>query len=682
MDTDPLLEALETIRQRLCGEVEILDGAGIPVPPAAIPALADAMSPDGSWPDVDYANDHPKDWAAAEHLARLHAMARGWFQPGTPIHGAEAVRAAILRGLDFWYARNPRNSNWWWMDIGAPLLLGDTLLCMQGACDRSYVERARPTFACQQPIHAYTGQNLVWVAWTRIQHGILTGDPALVSQGYIAIGNEVRLALESEGIQPDMSFHQHGKLLYSGGYGSSFAADVSRLIAVAAGTPYAWPPHLVDRVSGYVLDGCRWMVRGRTFDPSACGREITRQGHSAARFRVALRHLASFDHARRAEAQAAAAVDPAAGRSLVAGNRHFWCSDFMVQHRPAYGLSVRLTSRRLLDTDWACGGGEGRLCHHMAEGATFVMRDGDEYRDLYPVWNWQQIPGTTVVRAAADFDPEALRRFGERAFAGGASDGNIGCAAMDFSRADFRARKAWFFFEDGVVALGAGIAAPATAPVRTMLNQCRWRGPALMAAAAAPLAAGEYRLGPGTVFWHDGVAYRVLDGTGTLRLGPQSGAWSDCGVGSPERLTLDVMNAGLDHGVGPAGATYAYAVIPGVEAGAVFVEDPARRVVVSNTPALQAVWHAGDGRGHAVFYEPGAVTFPDGQRVAVDRPCIVLYHPRRDGAAELTVAQPEQRDGLIAFRLDGRLRAAVAVSLPSGTHAGSSMSVVWPAAGH
>jgi len=191
-----------------------------------------------------------------------------------------------------------------------------------------------------------------------------------------------------------------------------------------------------------------------------------------------------------------------------------------------------------------------------------------------------------------------------------------------------------------------------------------------------PLAADEYSLKAGSAFWQDGVTYWILDGTGTLRLGPQSGAWSDCGVESSERLTLPVMNAGLDHGVRPQGATYAYAVQPDVRESTAFADRPQRFVIVSNTPAAQAVWHAGDGRGHAVFYEAGSILFADGQLIGVDRPCILLYHPCRDGSTIFTVAQPEQEEGIVTLSLDGRTRGTLGVSLPPGVYAGASQTLV------
>jgi len=336
---------------------------------------------------------------------------------------------------------------------------------------------------------------------------------------------------------------------------------------------------------------------------------------------------------------------------------------------------VRMTRPHLVNADWPCCGGEGRLCHHMADGATFIMRDGEEYRDLYPVWNWRRIPGTTVVQDGGALDPDRLRGPGERPFAGGASDGQVGCAAMDFSRGGLTARKAWFLFDGGLVALGAAIRAEAAVPVRTTLNQCRWRGPAFLDHDPLPLAAGEYCLAPGMTFRHDGVAYHILDGHGTLRLGPQSGAWSDCGVGVPDPLTLGVLDAGINHGVRPAGATYTYAVIP--DRGQPAAASPLDCVVVCNEPARQAVWDTEALRGHVVFYEPGNVEFPDGQRIGVDQPCILLYRPLPDRSVELTLAQPEKREGLLSLNLEGLLQGTLAVSLPRHPCAGSSQTVIW-----
>jgi chondroitin AC lyase len=672
--TDARLADLEVLRKRFCEEAETTV-EGLPLPNRDLMKLAGALKPDGSWPDIVYDNGNLKDWTAAEHLRRLRQLARAWFRARQKSRNQDRLLKAVLSALDGWYARNPQNPNWWWMQIGAPLLLGETLLCIKGSCDPSTITRAEPAFRAHDPVIRFTGQNLVWTATVMLYHAILTDNPEQASLAFMLIGREVRVFPDDEGLQPDMSFHQHGKMLYSGGYGQAFAGDIGRLVALAAGTAYAFPKPLVNRFTRFILDGSRWMVRGRTFDPGAIGREISRQGLDASRFFSGLQALSRLDQPRQPEALESAGFDPKTGRSLVSGNRYFWCSDFMVQHRPAYYLSIRMPSPRILNADFACCGGEGRLCHHIADGVTHILCDGDEYRDVYPAWNWRQIPGTTAVQTEGPFNPETLRLPGEKPFAGGASDGAVGCAAVDFSRAGLQARKAWFLFDDGLVALGAGITCPGPDPVRTTLNQCRRRGPVFQAGSKTPLPDGLHPLAPGSAFWHDRVAYHILDGAGTLRLGDQTGAWSDCGVGSPDPVTIPMLNAGLDHGTQPKGASYAYLVRPGLESVKFSKKGSASFVILRNEPCLQAVWHDKAKRGHAVFYAPGSVSFPDGLQLGVDRPCIVLYHPTKRGRLIFTVAQPEQLDGLITLRLKGKTSAELGVSLPSHDYAGASQTV-------
>ena len=39
----------------------------------------------------------------------------------------------------------------------------------------------------------------------------------------------------------DISLHQHGAMLYSGGYGLGFARNIGSLIKLAEDTPYEFP---------------------------------------------------------------------------------------------------------------------------------------------------------------------------------------------------------------------------------------------------------------------------------------------------------------------------------------------------------------------------------------------------------------------------------------------------------
>jgi len=675
MPSDEKLLALQTMRERICNEPLPLDGAGRPVPASQAEEHLASQRDDGSWADIDYDCDNLKDWDATRHLHRLYAMAKGWYGPESPLSKRDDALQAVCRGLDYWYDRDPVNPNWWHNQIGAPMALGNGLLHVADVCGPERIERAVPLFERFHPASRFTGQNLVWVACIAIRHGILTRDAELASEGFSWILREVQVMPRAEGIQPDRSFYQHGLLLYSGGYGAGFICDVAKFAALASGTAYAWPEEKVKLLTELVLDGTRWMVRGRTFDPGIIGREITRPGHNAERYFSACRSLAALPGPRQAEMRAAA--DAAGQGSAVNGNRHFWCSDLMTHHRPGLYASMRLASDRVLSADNPCCGGEGRLAHHMVEGATFFLRSGDEYRDLYPVWNWQQIPGTTAEQIEGGMDRKGLRRLGERGFSGGASDGQVGCAGMDFSREGLTARKACFFFDRSVLCLGAGITCTSPHPVRSTIDQCHLRGEVCVTGGDVTrlVEAETQTYEAGSSLAHDGLVYRLLDGAATLSTAAQSGAWSDCGVGSDERLSLPVLNLGIEHGAGPRDASYAYEVGLAEGGDGAGPGSGSALGIVENSGRAQAAWSEADGIGMVVLYEPGAVRFAADLSVTADRACALLVRRQADGGLHITAADPAQGSGVLGLRLEGALRLEVGLSLPGGAMAGSSTAV-------
>ena len=88
----------------------------------------------------------------------------------------------------------------------------------------------------------WTGANLIWGASNTIKHAILIEDGALLCQAVERAAKELEIARDGqEGIPPDGSFYQHGPRLYSGGYGRSFADEISQMTYCLQQTPYQFP---------------------------------------------------------------------------------------------------------------------------------------------------------------------------------------------------------------------------------------------------------------------------------------------------------------------------------------------------------------------------------------------------------------------------------------------------------
>jgi chondroitin AC lyase len=677
---------LAVVRQRL------LDLCAVVPDPNEVRGWVATLNTDGAWPDIDYGDRSHANWKPAIHVRRLAALAAAYAVAGSELAGDGSTLEAALRALDHWYAEDYTCPNWWYNVIGVPMAVYETLLLL--APDLNDERMVSGLRVLERAELGMTGQNLVWVATITVARGCLDGDALIAKQAFDRIADEIRVT-EAEGIQPDWSFHQHGPQLYAGGYGRGFAVDCARFARLARGTVFALPDEKIEILSGYVLDGQQWMVRGPVFDYSACGREITRKraGSSGSVVR-ACRDLAALETERQAEFEACAARLTGAvfhPKSALSGNRCFWRSALMTHHRPGYFLSLRLTNPDLSQTE-VCND-ENLLGRHLSDGLTYLYRRGDEYRDIFPVWDWKRLPGTTVEQN--DETPTVRNgERGQRSFSGGVSNGRVGLAAMDFARGDLEVRKAWFCVEDEIVCLGAGLHCSTDFPVETTLNQCLQAGPVTVAGVTdrepTIMVAGEdHRLEAPCWIHHDSVGYVIERGPGgVVRAGPQTGAWWRINRMYPdEPVTTDVFRAGILHGAGVAGGDYDYRILPGVSAEetAAHAREPGVQVW-RNTAVSQVLVSADSTVLGAVFYEAGGcgpyAGFP---AVEVSLPCLLLAEDAGD-SLELTVACPDHGGEVLEVSLQRRLAGEdavwdadagvtrVAFVLPGGGLRGSSVS--------
>jgi chondroitin AC lyase len=234
-------------------------------------------------------------------------------------------------------------------------------------------------------------------------------------------------------------------------------------------------------------------------------------------------------------------------------------------------------------------------------------------------------------------------------------------------------RKAWFFFDKEMVALGAGITSSRDEPVGTTLNQTLLHGPVLIDGHA--IEPGELKLPPASGVLHDGVGYAFLEpGTARVKLGPQTGDWQSISASNSDApVTEQVFSLWIDHGVRPRDAQYAYAVLPGINAQqlADWVARPPVRVI-SNTTSLQAVIHEQLGVAGIIFHTPGSVTLAAGSTVEVDRRCLVLIVPHGN-ATRIAVSSPGGETGTVHLTLTTpQTRSRLAFEMPGGELGGKS----------
>ena len=487
-----------------------------------------------------------------------------------------------------------------------------------------------------------------------------------------------------EGIQADASFHQHGQVLYAGGYGHNFTDDCTRWVEFTQGTRFAPSPEQRQLLERYMLDGQQWMVRGATYDYGVVGRELVRRGKDARGLVDSAERMAKLPGPRRKElSDFAARLRGEASAPPLVGNRHFWKSDYMAHSRAGYFTSARMYSTRMFNTDSLLNG-ENKQTHHIADGAAFVYRTGEEYRDIFPVWDWRRVPGTTCEQRPEPLVPQEVRRMGKTDFVGGVSDGLYGMAAMDLQYDALSAKKAWFYFDKEFVCLGAGIACPTGNPVLTSVNQCLLAGNVSVAERAAPLVPGEHALDGLRWVEHDSVTYAFPPSTPVrVKVGPQTGSWTDIAPGPAGPVTREVFSLWIAHGKNPDGGSYEYVVLPDCK-GAAAQEEVGRLEVLSNTPAIQAVRHKGLKLLGAAFRQPAKLAGGRGWELSVDQPCLLLCRQTAEGV-QISVSNPRNAPLTVTVTIDRALAgegcspagaggSAVRFVLPEGNQAGSSVT--------
>lgn len=629
---------------------------------------------DGSWPDIDY-TDTSNAWPASNHLKRLREMVQVLRVPKSPLFNSPQLEEQSLRALRFWLQHDYTNANWWHNEINVPRRVGEIALLLEDELtprdrdgidkilDRASITKAKPS--------VNTGANLVWRANTEIMRGVLDANPQGITAGFRAIWDEVKVVETDAGIQTDWSFHQHGPLLYSGAYGNSFLSTTARYAKLARGTRFTIPLDKEQILESYLLDGQAWMIRGGFWDLGVRGRAITKpDGERAEGVSATAENLASLAGPRRSELVALTNRLRQKGNTPdFTGNRYFYKSDFMTHHRAGYYTSVRMFSTRTYNTDSFING-ENKKTHHIADGANLILRRGDEYEGIYPVWDWRKIPGTTVEQNSIPLNPKRVRSYGETSFVGGVSDGIYGVSAMHLQRDALTARKAWFFFDDAYVCLGAGIHDTSSNEVATTVNQCLLNGEVTTPRGKMM---GNVDLSGFPWVRHDGVTY-LFPTPMNLRatIGPQTGKWSDIGPGSNQPVAKNVFNLWIEHGKQPLEGSYAYIVRP-ADTAPPTPEAATNIKILSNTPDLQAVQHTGLKIMGVVFIKPGQITF-EGTTLQVDQPCLLLSQQTPQGFA-VSVSNPENKKlqvHVVVKHNDTRFQANF--DLPEGTRAGSTVT--------
>ncbi|MEU7279336.1 polysaccharide lyase 8 family protein [Streptomyces sp. NPDC045431] len=701
---------------------------------AAMAPAAGSLWPDLPYadpePDTD-AESYTYSGNLGTSYHRLRTMAEAYAQPGTGLTGDTTLRAEILTGLDHlhdqaYHASQARYGNWYNWQIGIPqalldidVLLYDHLGAARIAAHCAAVDHFVPDSTVAAYSGTSTGANRVDLCRVLALRGVLGKTPAKLALARDALSPVFPYVTSGDGLYADGSFIQHLYVPYAGSYGAVMLGGLSHLFALLKGS--AW--EVTDPGRQVVLDSVEkayapFLYNGLAMD-GVSGRAVSRgvqladtrrvrqddhlRGHSVIACIALLARTASATEKARWESMVkgwiareyfspllsspalgvaalsrlkAVADGPAAPSPEPVGHRLFPAMDRAVHRRPGWAAALSMASHRI--TYYENGNGENLRGWHSGSGMLYWWGDtyanGQYSDDFWPTVNPYRLPGTTASRKAlADGEGGAwgVARPDVR-WVGGATDGTYAAVGQYLKglSSTLLAKKSWFFLDDAVVCLGAGIHGRDGARVESTVDN---RNLGATGVHGFTVDGSAQSTTPGWSAGLTGARWAHLAGHGgyvfpggapsglkALREA-RTGAWSTINKGaSTDPVTRRYLTLWFDHGTDPTWATYAYVLMPGATAAQTSARaaDVSWSAVLANTNDQQGVRVPALGFTGVTFWLAGTVG-----PVTVSAPASVLVRETGD-TATVCVSGP-LRDGALIDLTWRRAVTSVASKDPS-----------------
>lgn len=702
--TDSQADDFSTIRERVVAEL-----LKTPVAASRVTDILARMQADGSFGNIDYSDlSRTAGFPHRHHTADLVVLATAYRQPGQAYYRDAALLQKISRSLEFWVNHDFFGDNWHDNQITTPTNLVNLMLLVGEELPDRLVEAAQPIIgrAHMQASGARPSGDRIVIAGILAKNLLFRGDQEAFDNIIRLIEGEIKFSTGQRGMQHDYSFHhRHDRVNNTTSYGyGKYANAFGEWSYYVAGTAYAFAPERINHLIDYYLEGIYpQLVYGTYTDISVKNRSISQQeAPFAPHSTTEIERLLISSNYRRAELEQIMRLRRGEAKPDTSFCKFFWQTEHFVCQRPGFYTTVRMFSTRNRNMEEPYNG-PGKTTHHRADGTNYLMLRGDEYHNIWPVYDWQKISGTTILQKPQLPGPDSIQLDGLTDFVGAVTDGKNGAVAFDFRSPHdgTRARKSWFFFDEEYVCLGAGIRAEGRLPVVTTVNQALLRGAvtAHYAGQTQQLAPGRRELSDLKWVYHDRVGY-ILPTPTTAQLSNQTerGRWSD--ITDQKNISTavvekDVFALWFDHGIRPDSATYAYIVVPGVSEEALRQSAASNRGIriLANSPTLQAVGKDAEGLYQLTFYEAGAVALSAGATVRMGSQGMTQLQVRDGRITALTVADPSRKLAQLLLTLPGIYRpqltgvralpdtaaneTLLVIDLPRGVYAGQSRTLTW-----
>ena len=660
---------------------------------------------------------------------RLQAMAVAYAAENCSLYHNADLKERILYALEWLYDNGYNEKydvekklygNWWHWEIGIPQALASTVILMYEDLTPEEIDKYYETLYNfnEDPTYVWkisgwgkmdmTSANLMDTSLVAALRSAIGNNQDGIAAAVAALGTATGYATGAEGdldgFYEDGSCIQHSNLAYTGGYGVTLLKGIEKLLLLSNGTAWQLPAEKLNTVYSWIWDGYRPLFAEGVVMDMVSGRSIARPSHSEVEtargilgaivllaenapeeikgdlLSFAKLHLeagaalsdtyySGMDSASMIAAKALVQNDEIAAADGTPYTKIFGSMDKATVHRENYTLGISMFSSRTGNFEYM--NKENTKGWHMSDGALFLYNgDAGQFSDYYwPTVDPHRLPGITTDHTEGTNYESGLAYTSDKDYVGGSSVQDLyATIAMDFhgQNTDLTAKKAWFAFDDEVVALGTdiqGIAKDTETIIENKMINDAASNTLIVDGKEAQAGFGDSSLDAAGYAWIEGnngtdsIGYYFPDGedlqirrearTGNFR--DINGAVAEGAAGSTDE-TRNYVSLAVSHGDGSTDGAedYAYVLLPGMSADetAVYAEGSQIEVLANNS-TVQAVKDESSKASGYQFWAAG-----EAGNVKADQ-AVSVTMKEDEGKLYVGIADPSQTQESVTVHISG-----------------------------
>ncbi|MCT4644028.1 MAG: choice-of-anchor J domain-containing protein [Carboxylicivirga sp.] len=364
--------------------------------------------------------------------------------------------------------------------------------------------------------------------------------------------------------------------------------------------------------------------------------------------------------------------------SVTDSSKYFWNSNIMLHGTSLYNMSLAMPSSRTGAPEVGNDTIYGLTNYFMGDGTCMTFNSEFNYNQRRYL-NYKKLPGTTIEQNTYELPLNLEGNNGKSLndYAGGLTNGKEGLASFYYNKdgiANVNGYKSYFFFKEGMVALGAGIEKKSKNRIFKVLTSVEQDqrmtdvvyhtgGDKVNTISSSIKELNrEIELSKPAWIHHNSNGYVVYPQSGgdvlTIGIDEQSGAWDE--INGTWRLEVDnpnyimrydsaaVVQISIDHKKEPLKAKYAYMVFPMQSEGSFkeLMEDNPLNII-QNDELAQVVRHQKDKVTGLAIIQPGIIKVSDELSVEVDKAVTMLLKEKENGEIEAWLNDPYQREEIV-----------------------------------